>query len=485
MAWPVELARVRGEDIFLSEKAVCLKILTTQGSLGRIGMKPEKGTQTLMFGGGYMRKSIWKISDYYASKPHIHLNDTFRKRKDALLCVTASTLMRSPFAAYSFDRRTFYIRREDTRTTSMTVTLSDEVMKAEMHHGAACFLSENRVDVVKGKRYRYALPVTNALDMAISDYYSHIAVLEDSNKGTLDINKGVLEIIDLSTERSTKHALKGRAVQNPARIASTWHPQQYVCSTGTDLQLIDLREGGSANVLLTGLRRIVDLKRANKTSFASLSSRHVGMHDIRAPRNPFDTVLHNVVNPLLAAGRHVVVYNEGGHFLYIDAIEPRFQVHKEYAFPEKLLRFDLAGGKNAHTAFLFWNRLDVFSLTGDLTSYSTGAPPKPADEADKLYSKAKRPLVRSITNSRSITGDNVFDEDEEKPPFLASVLEAVGDAERSETYRKLADLLGWEEEAAEAPRAASAQPARDAPLQQSQEEVRARLQKKRPAGAGF
>lgn len=370
----------------------------------------------------------WSFTDFFPTKEYVIFQEskTSYTRKKSLSPHTAITVNRtvlkgSPYIMYTSDGSNYIVRKEratNNSDSSFTIHRNTSPIKIGLYKNASMFLEKDLIDIIDCISMKnYKIAAKNSVDFAIPEkHMSSIPVLRDleESKG-ITTKKMFLDKIDMTTGKIDNYILHCYdSIFKFRKIANTWHPMQYICTSLDKASLVDLREKKSRLFWTLpkkgnggGSRSCPKYQKAEKGQDSKvyiMQGRTLGTFDMRNLSNIFGEISTEISNPVLSVGKHIAVYNSGGRFFFQNPIASEDTIMKIYKFDitDEFIGFDWSGkSQNAPysiAAFLFRNKLNVYYGDGTIAIHNI---PK------KLRNTGHRPAIVSestgkISNKKDI-----------------------------------------------------------------------------------
>ncbi|KAI5190706.1 hypothetical protein NEMIN01_1171 [Nematocida minor] len=380
------------------------------------------------------RNNSWRHVDFFPNKEHIKTEGSTTTNSGdypfLYISLNKTPVKGAPYVLYSTDGYKYYIRKERAKdNTDAYGTIKRDVTpeKIGLYKNLALFLDRDNLDLVESdKMSKFTISLPNALDVAIPEKgMSAIPVLRDLEEvRAISTKKMYLDRVDMATGKIDNYILQCKDFHAKfKRIANTWHPQQYICTSHSTASIVDLREKVS-NVFWyskdpklvierAGFKRQHKAEKGLESKIHITSGKTLGTFDMRNLSTIYGEYNTFVNLGVLSVSRNIAVYNSYGHFYFQNSTAPENNVLKLYKFNagDKFIGFDWCGGFGSHpytmAAFLFHNRLNIYCGDGSTMvheikpdKFITG-PPESTERIKNIMKKGEGMKMMVETKTRA------------------------------------------------------------------------------------
>jgi len=310
------------------------------------------------------------------------------KKQEGMLAVNRTLRKGDPYIMYTHNKKEYTIRKEKRKNgtdSSIKVEISSPPEKVGLFKNFGLFMCKDSIDIIDCedlKGYRIGLEEVIDVGMPLEGDYIIPAIRNMKIESGMVLRRADIyfDTVDMNAGKITSRAIRTDSMDSKfGRVASTWHPQQYICGSRTRFVVIDTREKDSRVFWKPArLGRPLDelggieIEKIEGPRVAVLLGEGITTLDMRYLRNPFCTRRVPIEQGRLAVGKHVAVYNLSGEFFFQNAHNIDEYTYKRFNFEkrEDMVGFQWGGGsgekKFSTAAFLFSNSVRIISETGEV-----------------------------------------------------------------------------------------------------------------------
>jgi len=418
-AHKLNFERKLDEDICtVKEKGCTMKIARREGYSRMIkyteGQESSAYNAVLKIESSASKESIragWECMDLFrpAQEYEMPMGVTRIMPIDNLITMNKTKRATDPTVLYSNNGLKYTIATEHERSTEdayTAISYMEKPIKIGLYKNIAMFLSSRAIEMLEcTTRNTYKMDTLHAIDMAVpKDAAYTFPVLRkiEQTPGTLQGTMNtLLDIVDMNAGKITTQMIRSNNSMGLCnKIASTWHPEQYICATSTRIAHIDTRTKESCVVWVHRLappthritriesKRVKKIEQAGDAKIAVLISDTLTVLDIRYLNNPLCSKKVPIEYPQLAVGKHLAVYNRYGEFYYQSINNIDSCAFKKYNFDttQHLLAFDWSNERQnekfSKAAFLFDSSVRIVSSSGCVKEHTINTV---ADKSTESY----------------------------------------------------------------------------------------------------
>ncbi|KAI5189263.1 hypothetical protein NECID01_0458 [Nematocida sp. AWRm77] len=433
--------RVLEEDIQIGEEFSPLtktrkregynkRLVLTEGS-------EEHGYKAVMRAETFIEKkkkeSAWAFTNFFQAPKHYSVIDKVpKKHTKHLLCVNKAPVKDGPALMYSNNGLKYVIRKgkvSNLEDMHATVDVEEVPQKVGLYKNTAFFLGSETVGLLDCTYLKmHTISVTDPIDLAMPEGNMHtfpvLRTIQSTARTLQTENSCFIDVVDMHGSKVSTHMVRSAtSTHKYTQIAHTWHPKQYICGSNVGVSLVDTREKKShlfyKNMdTSAGTRKVTyikDLQKLQDSKIGIIDRGNFSVLDMRWLTDQYCKKKIPFVNPVLASGKHIALYNRSGEFYFQSIFSQDNYMYRHYQFGsrEVLLSFDWSGEvQNTPynlAAFLFEKRIKIFYPTGESEEHGLPPIPKEAGQLHKniFYSvrtatKFLRPIFRKAEKLDSL-----------------------------------------------------------------------------------